>query len=366
MSENSSVGLLRMGTIFVRKRKNGSTGWTAQIQKRRAGGTIWSEAKTFDTRQAAQQWMRRRETELDAKGPITQSADPKLTAAIDRYVAESERAIGRTKAQVLRKIQMSPIAQLPCSKVSSEELIAFARSINAGPATRQNYLSHLGAVFAIARPAWGYPLDQQAIKDAFVVTRRLGITSKGKSRTRRPTLDELDRLLTYFVEKKKAAPQSMPMDKIVLFALFSTRRQEEIIRIRWEDLDGDRILVRDMKHPGQKIGNDIYCELVPEAQKIIASMPRDTDRIFPYSTDAVSAAFTRACQFLNIEDLHFHDLRHEGVSRLFEMGRTIPLAALVSGHKSWASLQRYAHIRQGGDKYANWNWLDRVSAEASE
>jgi hypothetical protein len=41
--------------------------------------------------------------------------------------------------------------------------------------------------------------------------------------------------------------------------------------------------------------------------------------------------------------LHFHDLRHEGISRLFEMGRTIPQAASVSGHRSWASLQRYSH-----------------------
>ena len=86
-------------------------------------------------------------------------------------------------------------------------------------------------------------------------------------------------------------------------------------------------------------------------------MPRDGERIFPYSTDAISAAFTRACRFLGIEDLRFHDLRHEGISRLFEMGRTIPQAATVSGHRSWTSLKRYTHIRQTGDKYKDWNWF---------
>jgi hypothetical protein len=55
----------------------------------------------------------------------------------------------------------------------------------------------------------------------------------------------------------------------------------------------------------------------------------------PLSTDAISAAFTWACKMLDIEDLHFHDLRHDGVSRLFEMGKTIPQAASVSGHRSW-------------------------------
>lgn len=145
----------------------------------------------------------------------------------------------------------------------------------------------------------------------------------------------------------------MPMRKIVAFALFSTRRQEEVTLLRWEDMDGDRILVRDMKHPGDKKGNDVYCELPTEALAIVRSMPRTAPQLFPYSADAISAAFTRACQFLGIKDLRFHDLRHEGISRLFEMGRTIPQAAAVSGHRSWTSLKRYTRIRQTGDKYKN-------------
>ena len=55
------------------------------------------------------------------------------------------------------------------------------------------------------------------------------------------------------------------MQKIVAFALFSTRRQEEITLLRWDDLDRDGILVRDMKHPGDKKGNDVWCEVPPEA-----------------------------------------------------------------------------------------------------
>src|SRR5215475_6719922 len=86
-------------------------------------------------------------------------------------------------------------------------------------------------------------------------------------------------------------------------------------------------------------------------------MPCDGERIFPYSTDAISAAFTRTCRFLGIEDLRFHDLRHKETSRLFEMGKTITQAAAVSGHRSWTSLKRYTHIRQTGDKYKDWKWL---------
>ena len=144
---------------------------------------------------------------------------------------------------------------------------------------------------------------------------------------------------------------------------FSTRRQEEITRISWIDLDteGSRVLVRDMKNPGEKIGNDTWCDLPQEALQIILSMPRTSDEIFPYSTDAIGAAFTRAGQFLEIDDLHFHDLRHDGVSRLFEIGLNIPRVASVSGHRSWTSLKRYTHLRQTGDKYAGWKWLPIVT-----
>jgi integrase len=85
-------------------------------------------------------------------------------------------------------------------------------------------------------------------------------------------------------------------------------------------------------------------------------MPQTGPTIFPASADAISAAFTRACKVLGIEDLHFHDLRHEGISRLFEMSWNIPHVAAVSGHRSWQSLKRYTHLSQAGDKYANWKW----------
>ena len=90
-------------------------------------------------------------------------------------------------------------------------------------------------------------------------------------------------------------------------------------------------------------------------------MPRVKPEIFPFSTDSISAAFTRACKILGIEDLRFHDLRHEGISRLFEMGRTIPQVAAVSGHRSWTSLKRYTHIRHSADKYENWKWKARLA-----
>jgi integrase len=196
-----------------------------------------------------------------------------------------------------------------------------------------------------------------------IVAKKLGLTQKSRDRDRRPTLDELDQLMAHFLDRSIRRPSSVPMHRVIAFAIFSTRRQEEITRIKWADLDkeGKRVLVRDMKNPGEKIGNDVWCDLPDPALAIIEAMPKHASQIFPYSTDAISAAFTRATRFLGIEDLRFHDLRHEGVSRLFEIGYNVPHAAAVSGHRSWTSLKRYTHLRQTGDKFADWAWNAEVT-----
>ncbi len=124
--------------------------------------------------------------------------------------------------------------------------------------------------------------------------------------------------------------------------------------------------VRDMKNPGEKIGNDVLCNLPPEAlRKVINSMQKRCEEIFPYSGDTIGTNFTRACQLLDIVDLHLHDLRHDGISRLFEIGGNIPQVAAVSGHRSWSSLKRYTHLRQTGDKYAGWKWLPILTRSTS-
>jgi integrase len=347
-----------MGSITERIGKDGKRTYLAQIRIVRNGATLHRENRTFDRRQAALAWLDKRERELAQPGALERTKEETITLsmAIDRYISESEKAMGRTKAQVLRTIQGMKIAEMPISEITSADIVAMLRGIDAQPSTRGNYLSHLSTIFALARSSWGYDVDHQVAKDAAMAAKRLGITSKSKHRSRRPTLDELDQLIDHFIDRQTRRPAMIPMDRIIVFALFSARRQEEITRIRWSDLDipHSRIMVRDMKNPGEKLGNDVWCDLPEPALKLILSMPRTEREIFPYSTDAISANFTRACALLGIEDLTFHDLRHEAASRLFEMGLNIPHVAAVTGHRSWSSLKRYTHLRTTGDKYQNW------------
>lgn len=121
---------------------------------------------------------------------------------------------------------------------------------------------------------------------------------------------------------------------MIPFVIFSTRRLGEICRILWDDHEGNRVLVRAMNHSREKASNDVWCDLVPEAQVFIEAMPRAADRIFPFRAESVTHSFMSACKRLGIEHLRFHDLRQEGVSRLFEMGWNIPRVAAVSGHQT--------------------------------
>lgn len=351
-----------MGTILPRKRKDGSTGYTALIRIKKAGKVIHSESETFDREQAAKAWMKKRETELAEPGALVKTPDPTLGEVIDQYNREKMRQHGKTKTQVLRTIRASDLAELRCSEVTSPALVAYVKSLATTPQTRGNYVAHLASVFTVARPAWGYPLDEQAMKDARVVLVKLGLVSRSKQRDRRPTLDELNRLMAHYQVSEAKRRDSIPMQRIILFAIFSTRRQEEITRVVIEDLDAEHreLIVRDMKNPGEKIGNDVRTLLTPEALALIQLQGRTKGAIWGGNSDSISTSFTRTCALLGIEDLHFHDLRHEGISRLFEMGWTIPQVAQVSGHRSWNSLKRYTHLRQSGDKYAGWPWLERV------
>lgn len=361
-----------MGTITSRKRKDNSTAYTAQIRINRDGRTVYQESQTFDRKQVAQAWIKRRETELAEPGAIERANRKGVTIRkmIEQYLDEYEkiRPLGKTKNATLNAIKDTWLGDLDDSALTSQKLVEFAQwrmGKEGGGVQAQtvgNDLSHLGAVLSVARPAWGYEVDPLAMPDARKVLRKLGMVSKSKERNRRPTLEELDKLMAHFFEMQERRKAQIDMPKVIAFALFSTRRQEEITRIRWDDLDDSRqaVLVRDMKNPGQKIGNDVWCHLPDEAWAILQSMPKVEREIFPYNAKSVSASFTRACPMLGIEDLHFHDLRHEGVSRLFEMDWDIPRVSSVSGHRDWNSLRRYTHMRGRGDIYKSWAYLERV------
>ena len=358
-----------MGTIVVRKRKSGEPAYLARIRIKKDGAVVYTENQTFDRRAMATAWIKKRETELAVPGAIerSQRVGVSVRDMITRYFLEydADRRMGRSKRFSLNALASSWLGDVLDSELTSQVVIEYGnwrRSPAGGGVQGQtlaNDLSHLSAVLSIARPAWGYDIDPMAMPDAFRVLSKVSVITKSRERSRRPTLAELDDIFTYMKEKKRRGSSPMPLMVIALFALFSTRRVAEICRIKWADLDvkASTVIVRDMKNPTEKWGNDVECHLPDEAMQIIQAMPRVDERIFPFNARTVSSYWSKAVTMAGVVDLRFHDLRHDGISRLFELNWGIPQVARVSGHIDWNSLRRYTHLNGQGDKYLDWPWL---------
>ena len=192
----------------------------------------------------------------------------------------------------------------------------------------------------------GCPVPLEALNRAAEYLRQERVIAKPKRRERRLKEGEEGLILKHFETRGRSA--KIPMRDIVRFALATSRREEEITRLRWDDLDRKKgiALLRDVKHPTSKEGNHKEFRLLAEAWDIIDSQPRieGEPRVFPYDSKSVGAAFTRAMPILGIEDLHFHDLRHEATSRFFEAGYDIPQVVHFTLHESWQTLKRYTHL----------------------
>ena len=66
--------------------------------------------------------------------------------------------------------------------------------------------------------------------------------------------------------------------------------------------------------------------------------------LFTYTARGLSGALLKLCRKVNIDDLHFHDLRHEATSRFFEKGLNPVEVATITGHKDTRMLMRYTHL----------------------
>jgi integrase len=79
--------------------------------------------------------------------------------------------------------------------------------------------------------------------------------------------------------------------------------------------------------------------------RIVDSLARNNDLLFPLTANAVKLAWRRLARRTKLDDLHFHDLRHEAISRFFEKGLSVPEVALISGHRDVRMLFRYTHLK---------------------
>ena len=363
-----------MGTITQRKLVNGVIRFRAEIRINRKDLPAYKESKTFGSKKVAAAWLVQREAEIEKNPEILfgqeDVIDLTLSNAIRKYLAEVGGEYGRTKTYSLKLIQKFPIARHIITKIKPTHIAEHVALRKAGIAslgltpiassTLQHELLHIRGVLSHATVMWDIDIDLNSFDKATSQLRKTRQISSSKKRDRLPTNEELITLTKYFAQKWKNPSYSYPMHLIIWFAIYSCRREAEITRMELTDYDQHNQLwkIRDLKNPAGSRGNHKEFHVLSPCKQIIDLLMNSDIRnrmlkrgysaeyLIPLSPKTIGGEFRKACKILGIEDLKFHDLRHEGCTRLAEQGFTIPQIQQVSLHDSWGSLERYVSVKK--------------------
>jgi integrase len=306
--------------------------WQARIKR----GQILAE-KSFINKRDAERWARLTEAEIergDYKPPSSVTLDQPATLydLLDRY--EKEVAPQHRSATTCFNIGIlkRTLGETTLAEFNAQVVARWRdeRLKTVKPPTVARGLNTLSAILNHARKEWCNPIINP-IQD-------IKRPAQSQARTRRLEAGEEDRLL---------AALEPHYARVVRFALVTGMRRGEILSMQWRNLDMSSHVAL---LPITKNGESRRVPLSTVALRIIEEQRQEPvqsicGRVFDIHPIALDKAWHRACKLANIENLHFHDLRHEAVSRLFERGLNLMEVASISGHKTLAMLQRYTHLR---------------------
>lgn len=316
------------------------------VQIRRKG--FPSQTRTFISRPEAEIWARQIEAEMDRGIFIDRSEAEKNTLhdILSRYRDEVSpqkkgsdieqlRINGLLKDHFLVANKMAAISSKLIAQWRDERL----KSVSGSTVNRE--LNIISAVINHARKEWGVHMDNPV-----ALIRR---PQNEKARERRLEEGEEAALLSALEGSRNEDGTFGPgtrnpwIKPLVMLALETAMRRGELLALRWDEVDTKRQVARILD---SKNGEARSIPLSSRAVAVLEALPRSIDgRVFPTTEDAVKKAFSRACEASKLEDLHFHDLRHEATSRLAEKLPNVIELAAVTGHKDLRMLKRYYHPR---------------------
>lgn len=316
--------------------------WRALV--RRKG--FKNQCKTFDTKAQATVWARQVESDMDAGNVSASVGSLTIADVLDAYERLRERArpiSDSSNEHYMLKALRRGLGHHRLSAITPDDLVDYAtmrKEEGAGPYTVNMDVSKLGTALRYGGASLRItPPD--IVGAARPLLSHLRLIGGGGKRERRPTDDELQRVVEHMREN-----YGERYADAVVFAAMTAMRRGELCAIKKADIDQQtRIVPVLRKHPRKgKVLERV--PLLGNAMELALSQPDSEDgRVFPMDPGTLSKYFTWTCRALGIPDLHLHDMRHEGTSRMFEDGLGVEQVALVTGHKSWAMLKRYTQLK---------------------
>ncbi len=310
--------------------KRGPYQW--QVKVRRRG---WpKQAKTFETHEEAARWARKIESEMDDGIFVSRKEAEKTTLdeVLGRYLREKtpHKKGAVQESSRIAHFKRSDLASRFLSTIRSTDIATYRdQRLKAGlsPYTVNNELILLSALFNVAHCEWGMEsLDNPVAKVS------------------RPKLPSgRDRRLEPGEEEKLLGALGRTLNPLFQLALETAMRQGELLSLQWKHID----LARQFVHlPETKNSEARNVPLSTTAVSVLKNLPHRLDgKVFGVGGSHVSRTFRETCEALKIEDLRWHDLRHEACSRLFEKDLNPMEVASISGHKTLQMLKRYTHLK---------------------
>ena len=319
------------------------TSWQV-IVKRKGHPT---QRKNFKTKAPAAAWARRIETSMD-NGSWIDTRGTRLTL-IDGIIDNLIHSFERFDLEVAGP-KMSALNQLKryfegwsIHDLTVDDVLDFAahRRRTVSPSTLQKQMSYLQQAIRVSRVKVEEDVTGIAIKE--LVDRKIIMGSVHRDRRLKP--GEYDRI-------KEAAGNHKWIMLAVDIALESGMRQGEIHALKHTDIDLEKGLITLLRKDKKSIGGKKKA-VIPLFKGVREVLLRGqnyfgkADTLFHVNNAAsISDKFALVCKEANIHDLTFHDLRHEALSRMFEIKKmTLEQVQVVSGHSSFDQLSRYVNLR---------------------
>lgn len=331
-----------MATIVERFDRDGNAiGWQATV--RRKGHN--SKSKTCRTKREVELWAATVESDIGHGRFVDTRSAEKITLAelIERYrieITPKKRGADREESK-LNVMGRHPIARRPVATLTGTDIARYRddrlKEVSSGTVSRE--LSVLGNIFTVARREWQIHLPRgNPVGD-------IRKPSDAPARDRRLEAGEEERLIAASLQYEKTT-KALRMASIIKLALATAMRRGEIAGMRWENVD---LKKRSIFLPKTKNGESRSVPLSTIAITVLESLEKREDGwVWGCDIDehSITRAFDRICKRAEISNLRFHDLRHEAVSRFFEMNRLSDMQiAKISGHKTMKMLARYTHLR---------------------
>lgn len=209
------------------------------------------------------------------------------------------------------------------------------------PATVNRYMAALSVAFTTAVKEWGW-LDDTPMRK---VTK--GRESRG--RVRFLSDDERLRLMKACKESRNVF-----LYPVVILALSTGMRQAEVMGLTWDDVDlkKGRAILHETKN-GERRAVSIASHALEVLTEFSKLRRIDSKLLFPAKEIRTQkpmdlrTPWETAVKKAELEDFHFHDLRHTTASYLAMNGASLAEIAEVLGHKTLAMVKRYAHLTEG-------------------